>query len=98
MEGLPGVAMDKVLVSGLGLSVGDRFRMGVKEFRLGCALREPDSANGGFSLGLRTIVRTADLAGSGLLEPGSLVQRRTLLLPAGTPIRRRRRGPRRNRR
>ncbi|WP_434617683.1 ABC transporter permease [Tabrizicola sp. M-4] len=88
VEGLPGVVMDKVLVDRMGLSVGDRFRMGVKEFRLGgVLLREPDSANGGFSLGPRTIVRTVDLAGSGLLEPGSLFETEyRLLLPAGTDL------------
>lgn len=88
VDGLPGAVMDKVLVDRLGLSLGDRFRMGVKEFRLGgVLLREPDSANGGFSLGPRTIVRTADLAGSGLLEPGSLFETEyRLLLPAGTDL------------
>lgn len=86
--GVPGAVMDKVLVDRLGLSVGDRFRMGVKEFRLGgVLLREPDSANGGFSLGPRTIVRTEDLAGSGLLEPGSLYETEyRLVLPAGTDL------------
>ena len=86
--GVPGVVMDKVLVDRLGLSVGDRFRMGTKDFRLGAVLlREPDSANGGFSLGPRTIVRTADLAGSGLLEPGSLYETEyRLVLPAGTDL------------
>ena len=86
--GVPGAVMDKVLVDRLGLAVGDRFRMGVKEFRLGgVLLREPDSANGGFSLGPRTIVRTADLAGSGLLEPGSLYETEyRLVLPAGTDL------------
>ena len=43
------------------------------------SLREPDSAAGGFGFGPRTIVRPADLAGSGLLEPGSLFDNR---LPA----------------
>ncbi|ESW62542.1 MAG: drug:proton antiporter [Rhodobacter sp. CACIA14H1] len=86
--GVPGAVMDKVLLDRLGLSVGDRFRMGTKEFRLGAVLlREPDSANGGFSLGPRTIVRTADLAGSGLLEPGSLYETEyRLVLPAGTDL------------
>jgi len=88
VEGVPGAVMDKVLVDRLGLAVGDRFRMGTKEFRLGAVLlREPDSANGGFSLGPRTIVRTVDLAGSGLLEPGSLYETEyRLLLPAGTDL------------
>lgn len=86
--GVPGAVMDKVLVDRLGLAVGDRFRMGTKAFRLGAVLlREPDSANGGFSLGPRTIVRTVDLAGSGLLEPGSLYETEyRLMLPAGADL------------
>jgi putative ABC transport system permease protein len=49
--GLPGGIMDKVLVDRLGLAVGDSFRLGVQEFRLGAVLlREPDSAAGGFPL------------------------------------------------
>ncbi len=87
-DGTPGAAMDKVLVDRLGLAVGDRFRLGVKEFRLGAVLlREPDSTDGGFSLGPRTIVRTVDLAGSGLLEPGSLFETEyRLTLPPGTDL------------
>lgn len=87
-DGAPGAVMDKVLVDRLGLTPGDRFRLGVKEFQLGAVLlREPDSANGGFSLGPRTIVRTADLAGSGLLEPGSLFETEyRLVLPPGTDL------------
>ncbi len=71
--GMPGAVMDRVLVDRLGLSVGDTFRLGVQDFRLGAVLlREPDSATGGFSLGPRTIVLTTGLATSGLLEPGTL--------------------------
>jgi putative ABC transport system permease protein len=73
--GLPGAVMDKVLVDRLGLAVGDTFRLGVQEFRLGAVLlREPDCANGGFSLGPRTIVRTADLAGIGAAGTGVAVR------------------------
>ena len=88
VEGRAGLVMDKVLVDRLGLSLGDPVRMGVGEFRLGgVLLREPDSATGGFSLGPRTIVRTADLAGSGLLEPGSLFETEyRLILPVGTDL------------
>lgn len=87
-DGAPGAVMDKVLVDRLGLVPGDRFRLGVQDFRLGAVLlREPDSANGGFSLGPRTIVRTADLEGSGLLEPGSLFETEyRLVLPPGTDL------------
>lgn len=73
--GLPGAVMDRVLVDRLGLAPGDRFRLGVQDFVLGAVLlREPDSATGGFALGPRTIVLTTGLAGSGLLEPGSIYE------------------------
>ena len=87
-DGLPGAVMDKVLVDRLGLAVGDRFRLGVQEFRLGAVLlREPDSAMGGFALGPRTIVLTSGLAGSGLLEPGTLYETAyRLRLPAGADL------------
>ncbi len=72
-DGLPGAVMDRVLVDRLGLKVGDIFRLGVQDFRLGAVLlREPDSATGGFSLGPRTIVKTTGLANSGLIGPGTL--------------------------
>lgn len=71
--GLPGGVMDRVLADQMGLAPGDRFALGRQEFVLGgILLREPDSATGGFSLAPRTIVRTADLAQSGLLQPGTL--------------------------
>ena len=87
-DGLPGAVMDKVLVDRLELAVGDRFRLGVQEFRLGAVLlREPDSATGGFALGPRTIVLTTGLAQSGLLEPGTLFETAyRLKLPAGEDL------------
>ncbi len=70
-----GAVMDRVLVDRLGLEIGDRFRLGLAEFELRARLvREPDSATGGFGLGPRTLVRTADLADSALLEPGTLFE------------------------
>ena len=85
--GVPGAAMDPVLADRLRLAVGDRFRLGGKSFRLAARiLREPDAA-GGFMMGPRTMVRTADLDGSGLLEPGSLFDTRyRLVLPAGAAV------------
>jgi putative ABC transport system permease protein len=74
-DGLPGALMDRVLADRLGLAPGDPFRLGEQTFRLGAVLlREPDSAAGGFALGPRTVVRTADLAASGLLAPGTLFE------------------------
>lgn len=75
-HGIPGAVMDPVLADRMGLALGDHFRLGTREFRLSARiLREPDTS-AGFTLGPRTIVRTEDLAGSGLLEPGSLFDTR----------------------
>ena len=72
---LPGAVMDRVLVDRLGLGIGETFRLGRNDFVLSAVLaREPDSATGIFTLGPRTIVRTADLADSGLLQPGTLFE------------------------
>ena len=72
-DGLPGGVMEKVLADRLGLAVGGHFKLGVQEFRLGAVLlRESDNATAGFSLGPRVIVRTADLAQSGLIAPGTI--------------------------
>ena len=74
-NGLPGAAMDPVLADRLGLTLGDSFALGAQRFHLGARLlREPDSVTGGFALGPRTIVRTADLAQSGLIAPGTLYE------------------------
>ncbi len=74
-EGLPGAAMDPVLIERLGLDIGESFRLGTTEFTLSAALvREPDSVTGGFGLGPRTIIRTVALAESGLLKPGTLFE------------------------
>ncbi|MDJ1006421.1 MAG: drug:proton antiporter [Paracoccaceae bacterium] len=74
-DGVPGAVMDPVLIGVLGIEVGDVIRLGTKDFVLTAALLdEPDSAGSGFALGPRTIVRTTDLDGSGLLAPGTLFE------------------------
>lgn len=83
-DGLPGAAMDPLLIQRMGLSVGDRFRLGVQDFVLMAALtREPDALGGSFGLGPRTLVATAGLANAGLLSPGTLYETsyRVLLRP-----------------
>ncbi|MDA7423273.1 ABC transporter permease [Thalassococcus lentus] len=73
----PGAVMAPVLADRLGLEPGDTFKLGSKEFQLSAILTsEPDDAGDGFGLGPRTIVRTADLEGSGLLSSGSLFETR----------------------
>ncbi len=74
-DGLPGGVMQKVLIDRLGLQPGDTFRLGTQAFRLMAELVvEPDASAAGFSFGPRTIVRGADLAGSGLLGPGTIFE------------------------
>ena len=87
-DGVPGGVMEKVLADRLGLKVGDRFKLGVQEFRLGAVLvKEPDSATAGLGLGPRTLVRTVDLAKSGLIAPGTLYETDyRLVLPGGADI------------
>ncbi|MCB1364363.1 MAG: FtsX-like permease family protein [Rhodobacteraceae bacterium] len=86
--GLPGAVMERVLIDRLGLSVGDGFRLGTQGFVLMAALKhEPDGAADGFGLGPRTLVATADLGNSGLLEPGTLFSTKYRLdLPEGADL------------
>lgn len=88
VDGLPGAVMDRVLADQMGLAVGDRFKLGLQEFRLSALLlREPDSATGGFALAPRTLVRTEDLAQSGLIAPGTLYDTAYRLdLPEGADL------------
>ncbi|WP_397544578.1 FtsX-like permease family protein, partial [Roseovarius salis] len=86
--GLPGAVMHPLLVDKLGIARGDTVRLGTQEFRLMATLEsEPDNATAGFGLGPRTIVATAALEGSGLLEPGTLFSTRYRLeLPPDTDL------------
>jgi len=80
-DGRPGAAMDPILTDRLGIAPGDTFRLGTQEFVLMArVLREPDNVTGGFGFGPRTLVATEALAGSGLLQPGTLYEVRYRLL------------------
>lgn len=87
-DGLPAAIMDRVLIDRLGLTAGDRFRLGTQDFVLSAALtREPDHAGDALHLGPRTIVLTESLSGSGLLAPGTLFSSQYRLdLPDGTDL------------
>ncbi|MDP5217612.1 FtsX-like permease family protein [Ruegeria sp. 2205SS24-7] len=87
-NGTPGAVMERVLIDRLGLAVGERFRLGTQEFILSAAIEhEPDGAADGFRLGPRTLLRTASLAESGLLEPGTLYSTKYRLdLPEATDL------------
>ncbi|MEM7319324.1 MAG: FtsX-like permease family protein [Pseudomonadota bacterium] len=84
----PGAVMDPVLISRLGLSIGDTFRLGTQDFVLNAILDyEPDGAADGFALGPRTLVLTSSLENSGLLQPGTLFSSKYRLdLPKGTDL------------
>ena len=85
---IPGAVMAPVLADRLALDIGDTFRLGEQAFRLSAVITaEPDDAGDGFGLGPRTIVRTADLAESGLLAPGSLFETEyRMVLPDGADL------------
>lgn len=87
-DGLDGAVMQQILIDRLGLKIGSTFRLGTKDFRLTASLtREPDTAGGSFGLGPRTIVKRTSLAGSGLLQPGSLFAAKyRLKLPANSDL------------
>ncbi|MFN3954486.1 MAG: ABC transporter permease [Pararhodobacter sp.] len=71
--GLPGAAMDRLLIDRLGLELGDLFRLGVQDFVLMAeVLREPDGVGVQFGFGPRTLVATGALANSQLLGAGTL--------------------------
>jgi putative ABC transport system permease protein len=74
-SGIPGAAVDPVLMARLGLELGDRVKLGTKEFIAMAALeRMPDSAGAGFSLGPPTLLASAELHDAGLLTPGTLFE------------------------
>ncbi len=85
---LPGAVMAPILADRLGLEPGDTFRLGTQDFTLNATIaREPDNSGAGFALGPRTMVRTADLANSSLLTPGTLFDSEYRLdLPPGTDL------------
>lgn len=80
------VVQDAFLIR-LGLSVGERFRLGDAEFVAVAALRAaPDQAVGAFSLGPRILISRDALDRTALVRPGSRVRYRTLIaLPADAP-------------
>jgi putative ABC transport system permease protein len=69
------------LLSRLGLTVGDRLRIGHLDFTIsGVITEEPDRVASIFSLGPRVMIASDDLDRTGLVRPGSRVRYRTLLM------------------
>lgn len=73
-----GAVVAPLLLERLSLRVGDRVRLGEKEFEIrGVTKQEPGSA-GGFRLGPRVFVARADIEGAGLTGFGSRARRKIL--------------------
>jgi putative ABC transport system permease protein len=68
------------LLTHLGVAVGDRLRIGERDFTIrGVVLGEPGRRLGAFSLGPRVLVDVADLERTGLLQFGSRARYRTMV-------------------
>ncbi len=75
-----GAVVQEALLIRLGLSVGDRFRVGDAEFVATAVLRAaPDHAVGAFSLGPRVLISRDAMDHTALIRPGSRVRYRTLI-------------------
>jgi putative ABC transport system permease protein len=83
VEETGGAVADPVLLSQLGLAVGDKMRLGETEVTVRAALAaEPDAVADRLTYGPRVFVSLATLAKSGLAQPGALVRwRYALKLP-----------------
>ncbi|MGD9544778.1 MAG: ABC transporter permease [Methylocystis sp.] len=74
-DGLPGVAVDPLLLARLDARLGETVTIGVSRFMLRAMLRsEPDKLAGGVGFGPRVMMSRAALAGAELVTPGSIVR------------------------
>lgn len=74
-DGAFGAAADPVLLTRLGVKIGDRVRVGSATFTLRSAIdTEPDKLAGGIGFGPRLLISEAGLRATQLLQPGSLVR------------------------
>ncbi|MEQ9798692.1 FtsX-like permease family protein, partial [Parvibaculum sp.] len=73
--GVPGLVVEPNLLTRLGVDIGEQVRIGDTDFELRATIiREPDRVADGFALGPRAMISRAALAGTGLVQPGSLVE------------------------
>lgn len=80
------VALDPLVAERLGLRPGDPVRLGEARFRLaGTVASEPDKVASPAILGPRAMIALADVPGTALIQPGSLVEYHyRIALPPGT--------------
>ena len=73
-NGAFGAVVEGDLLTRLGLTLGDKVRLGAAEFVIRATLvREPDRGSGVFKLGPRMIISQRGLSATGLVRPGSLI-------------------------
>lgn len=76
--GLPGVAVDPLLVARLGAKVGDTILIGKGRFTIAATITsEPDKIGSGIDFGPRVMMTRAGLDATDLVQPGSLVRWQT---------------------
>ena len=76
----PGVVADPILLSQLGLAIGDKLRIGKVDFTVRAELEsEPDFVADRLAYGPRVFISTANLEKTGLIQPGALVRWRYAL-------------------
>ncbi|NJL18080.1 MAG: hypothetical protein HC938_13795 [Nitrospira sp.] len=82
-----GVVVQEALLIRMGLSVGDRLKIGQAQFVItGVVRTEPDRMANAFSLGPRVLMSQAGLRTAELVKVGSRVRERFLLkIPSGMP-------------
>jgi putative ABC transport system permease protein len=75
-DGAWGVAVQPILLERLGLSVGDAVLIGDARFAIKATIElEPDALSDGIGLAPRIVMSLDALEASGLIQPGSLVER-----------------------
>lgn len=84
----PGMAWaDPRLLGELGIEVGGRVQLGDSVFTISAVIaHEPDRGGSLFSIAPRILINSADLAATGLLQPGSRVQYRFLAAGAAPDV------------
>jgi putative ABC transport system permease protein len=84
-DGSYGAAVDSAILGRLGLTIGDRMKVGEAVLQIRATIvREPDAATGGLIFGPRVLISNEALAATGLIQPGALVTYRyRLRLPPG---------------
>jgi putative ABC transport system permease protein len=82
-----GAVVQEAFLIRMGLSIGDRVKIGNARFLLtGVIRKEPDRMASAFSLGPRVMISRQGLAATGLIKPGSRVRERYLLrVPPAVP-------------